>query len=95
MDKVLNPCRFFFHLFFFFFTSNLHFASLHLAGRDGANAGITVGADLPGEAPTDRQVVDVLVVPDLVVLTLQGSQVKLVAGPGVANPAVVPCNPHR
>lgn len=51
-----------------------------------------MSADLPGEAPTDRQVVDVLVVPDLVVSTLQGTQVKLVAASGVANPAVVACN---
>lgn len=76
----------------FFFTSNLRFGSIHLAGRNRSCAGVTMGADIPGEAPTDRQVVDVLVAPDRVVLTLQGAQVELVAAPGVSNPAVVACN---
>lgn len=74
-----------------FFTSNLHFGSVHLAGGGGATAGIAVGADLPGEPPADRQVVHVLVVADLVVSTLQGAQVELVAAPGVVNPAVLAC----
>lgn len=84
MDKILNARR-------SFFTSNLHVGSFHLAGRH-CTAGVAVGADLLGEAPADRQVVDVLVVPDSVVSTLQGTQVELVAAHGVANPAVVACD---
>lgn len=48
-----------------------------------------MAADVPLEPPADRQVVDVLVAPDLVIFALQRAEVELVAAPGVANPTVV------
>jgi len=48
---------------------------LHLAGGDGFEARVLVGADPFLEPPADRQVVDVLIAADGVILTLQRAQI--------------------
>lgn len=88
-DKCKNKTRMrLFRWFQRLCTSDLLLVCLHLAGGDRFTAG-AVGADGSLEPPADRQVVDVLIVPDLVVSTLQRAQVELVAAPGVVDPTVI------